>query len=63
MEFKEKDRVKSTRSKGSLGTVIQVRKEAITNSASKKAIPELIKVQWDNGTKSYFDPSSLEIVK
>ena len=60
MEFKEKDRVRSLNSKGSLGTVIQVRKEAITNSASKKAIPQLIKVQWDNGTSSYFDPSSLE---
>lgn len=59
-EFKENDRVKRKAGSGCLGVVKDIRQE-VTASSAEVSRPRLIKVQWDNGTLSYFSPEALEI--
>lgn len=58
MDFKENDRVIRKNSRNCVGTVTLVRREIGTSN--KKSDNLLIQVQWDNGTKSYFSPESIE---
>lgn len=56
------DRVRRIGRTAPVGTVKALREEVIGSSgeASKKDV--LVKVQWDNGTLSYFAPESIELV-
>ena len=60
MSFEINDRVKEIESTKCAGTVIEIRNETVTNKALKNEPPKLIKVHWDNGTKSYYSPEKLE---
>jgi hypothetical protein len=60
--FKIDDRVKRIGRPGCLGTVKVLREEVIGSSGESSKCEFLIKVQWDNGTLSYFAPESLEHV-
>ena len=59
MSFEVNDRVKQINKESCSGTVIEIRNETVTNKALKNEPPKLVKVHWDNGTKSYFSPESL----
>ena len=61
MDFKENDRVIRKNSKNCVGTVTKLRRELGTSN--KKSDNMLIEIQWDNGTRSYFSPDSIEAYK
>lgn len=61
--FKINDRVRRRNSRCCAGVVQEVRKElAATSVANNETASWMVRVLWDNGTSSYFDPSSLEQV-
>jgi hypothetical protein len=59
-EFKVNDRVKRVSGSGCLGVVKEIREEIVGTSGDTKDKAVLVKVQWDNGTLSYFSPEALE---
>ena len=61
-QVKVDDRVRRVGRSGPVGTVKSLREEVIGSSgeAGKKEV--LVKIQWDNGTLSYFSPESVEVV-
>jgi len=62
-KIKVNNRVKRANAAGCLGVVQELRKEVMSAAKKNKETPLLVKVQWDNGTTSYFSPESLEVVK
>ena len=63
-KFKVNDRVRRVSGQGCLGNVKDVRSEITSAGRADEGNKNLmINVQWDNGTLSYFSPSTLELVK
>ena len=62
-ELKVNDRVKRTGIDRCCGVIKEIREEIVGTSGDTKDKAILIKVQWDNGTMSYFSPEALESVK
>lgn len=61
--FKINDRVKRKDSRSCAGIVQEVRKElAATSAVNNEMASWMVRVLWDNGTSSYFDPGSLELL-
>ncbi len=58
-KLKKGDRVKRKNRIGTQGTIQEVREEIIGTTSNKQA-GYMIKVAWDNGTISYFDPEGIE---
>lgn len=61
--FKEGDRVKRKVYSGAYGIVKDVREETVGSTGDTREKAIIVKVLWDNGTLSYFDPSALEAAK
>jgi len=59
LKIKVEDRVKRQDRAGCLGTVVALREEVVGSSGQASHKEVLVKVQWDNGTVSYFSPESL----
>lgn len=60
-KLKADDKVKRIDRPGCLGIVQSVREEVIGSTGDgDKSL--LVEVKWDNGTVSFFDPESLEVV-
>ncbi len=57
------DRVKSKDAERCLGVVKEVHEEVIGTTGDIKDKALMVKVQWDNGTFSYFAPEALEILE
>lgn len=62
VEFKISDRVRRVKKAGPLGTVKALREEVVGSSGEANRKEVLVKIQWDNGTLSYFAPESIELV-
>ena len=61
-ELKVNDRVKRAGMERSSGVIKEIREEIVGTSGDTKDKAILVKVQWDNGTLSYFSPEALERV-
>ncbi|NLF24711.1 MAG: hypothetical protein GX589_03520 [Deltaproteobacteria bacterium] len=61
--LKVNDRVKRVGVERSYGLIKEVREEIIGTSGDTKDKGILVKVQWDNGTISYFSPESLQLIE
>lgn len=59
--FKVNDRVKRIGRSAPLGTVKAIREEVIGSSGEAGRKEVLVKIQWDNGSLSYFAPESVEL--
>lgn len=59
---KVNDRVKRKNNLGCLGVVKEVREEIVGSAGDTREKALIVKVLWDNGTVSYFDPESIENV-
>lgn len=59
MDFKENDRVTKSDVKFCNGTILEIRKETGTSENSDQGT-FLVKVFWDNGTKSYYSTDKLK---
>lgn len=57
------DRVKRVNTEGCCGVIKELRQEVTGSSGETANRAWLCKVQWDNGTFSYYSPSQLEKVK
>ncbi len=62
-EYKSDDRVKRLDRPGCLGTVLTLREEVVGSSGEAALRSVMVKIQWDNGTVSYFQPEAIELVK
>ena len=59
--FEINSRVKKSGRESIKGTILEIKKELVSNSIKTHAEAYLmIVVQWDNGTRSYYSESSLE---
>ena len=57
--YKKGDRVQKIVEPGLTGTIEEVRQEATSTLDKQDEKAFLVRVAWDNGTVSYFDPESL----
>lgn len=62
VDYKINDRVRRVKKTGPLGTVKALREEVVGSSGEANRKEVLVKIQWDNGTLSYFAPESIELV-
>ena len=62
-DLKVNDRVERSGTSRCLGVVKEVREEIVGTSGDTKDKAVLVKVQWDNGTASYFSPEALKRVQ
>lgn len=62
MNFQENTRVKRKSGSSCLGTIIAIREEIDTSNQKNMNLPVMLKIKWDNGKVSYFDPESVAIV-
>ena len=62
-DIKVNDRVRRAKAGGILGVVKEIRLEIQPNSGEPRDRTKMVNVLWDNGTLSYFDPDSLELVE
>lgn len=59
LKFEVNDRVKRGNGSGCVGVVREIREEVVGTVGDSKEKGLLVKVLWDNGVTSYFDPSAL----
>jgi len=60
-DLKVNSRVKKKNVLGCLGVVKEMREEIVSSSGDTREKALIVKVSWDNGTESFFDPESLEL--
>ena len=60
VSVKVDDRVRRIGKPGPIGTVKALREEVVGSSGEADKKEVLVKIQWDNGTLSYFAPESIE---
>ncbi len=58
--FKVNDRVQRASGKGPLGFVTSIRTDSLAVSSTREESGILLGVQWDNGSYSFFTPTSLK---
>ena len=61
-DLKVNDRVKRLGFQGCYGAVKEIREEIVGTSGDTTDKAVMVKVQWDNGSLSYFSPEALERV-
>lgn len=61
VNYKVEDRVRRVGRAAPLGTVKALREEVVGSSGEADRKETLVKIQWDNGTLSYFSPESIEL--
>lgn len=62
-KFEINKRVKKSGGESILGTILEVRKELVSTSIKSSVEPkDMIVVQWDNGTRSFYSKEALELV-